>query len=344
MKSLVLRAGFEALHLAGAARFLRDTGAGVILTLHHVREAAPRRFAPNAELEITPATLDLAIEALRAAGFDCVALDAVPDRLAEPGARPFAAFTLDDGYRDNREIAAPVFRRHGVPYCVFVTSGFVERSAILWWEVVEAVLDRAARIRFDFGAGPEILDIDGISAKERAAARILPFVRKAEPRQAVAAVKRLAEENGVDPMGPTEAGIMSVAELVDLAADPLCTIGAHTVTHPNLARLSAEDAAAEMREGADRLEAWLGRRPRHFSYPYGQPTAAGEREFRLAAGAGFDLAVTTRPGMLRPAHAGALTALPRVSLNGRFQARRHVELLVSGAPFALMERLKGRAA
>ena len=86
------------------------------------------------------------------------------------------------------------------------------------------------------------------------------------------------------------------------------------------------------------IEAVLGRPPAHLAYPYGDPTTAGPREFRIAAELGFKTAVTTRPGMLFPAHRDHLTALPRVSLNGNWQDIGYCEVLLSGAPFALWNR------
>jgi peptidoglycan/xylan/chitin deacetylase (PgdA/CDA1 family) len=133
---------------------------------------------------------------------------------------------------------------------------------------------------------------------------------------------------------------MGWEELRQLAADPLVTIGAHTVNHVMLRKTSDEEAKSEMKMSAAVIETALGLRPRHLSYPIGDPGSAGPREFRLAAELGFATAVTTRPGMLFPEHRDHLTALPRISLNGEYQRLRYVRVLLSGAGTAINNRFR----
>jgi peptidoglycan/xylan/chitin deacetylase (PgdA/CDA1 family) len=128
---------------------------------------------------------------------------------------------------------------------------------------------------------------------------------------------------------------MSWEELKSFAADPLVTIGAHTITHPNLAKQSEAVALNELRTSRERLEAALGRSVQHLAYPYGDRNAAGPREFALAGAAGFKTAVTTRPGMIFPESAEHMTALQRVSLNGKYQDERILPVLTSGAATAV---------
>ena len=54
-----------------------------------------------------------------------------------------------------------------------------------------------------------------------------------------------------------------------LDADPLCTIGAHTVSHPRLDTLSPEEQKKEIEQSLQELESILGHPIRHFSYPHG---------------------------------------------------------------------------
>lgn len=338
-RTLALRAGFEALVRLGAHRMapLRDEGIGLILTLHHVRPAPATDFQPHRELEVTPDFLDDALGAMRSTGIEFVTLDEASRRLARPGeGGRFAAVTLDDGYRDNRDYALPVFRRHAVPFTVFATTGFVRRETMLWWKVVEEVVGGAPAVTFPMEGEPVRFATGTVAEKTAAVRRISAWARTADPAVVFDRIGRLAAAHGVDPLEPTRRETLAADELAAFAADPLVTIGAHTRSHPNLRRLDEAAALAEMAGGADELAGLLGTRPRFFAYPYGSSAAAGAREFMLARRAGFDLAVTTRPGMLHPDHDRHRTALPRISLNGYFQSLRHLEVLLSGLPFRLL--------
>ena len=92
---------------------------------------------------------------------------------------------------------------------------------------------------------------------------------------------------------------------------------------------------SELENGRAVIEAALGVRPQHLAYPVGDRSAAGAREFKIAAELGFKTAVTTRPGVVFRRHSGHLTALPRISLNGDFQRPRYARVLVSGAATAM---------
>ena len=113
------------------------------------------------------------------------------------------------------------------------------------------------------------------------------------------------------------------------------TIGAHTITHCNLAKQTDATATFEIATSRMRIEAALQRQVLHLAYPYGDKIAAGPREFAIAKAAGFKTAVTTRPGMLFPESAAHITALQRVSLNGNFQEERIIPVLTSGAATAV---------
>ncbi|NTE66154.1 polysaccharide deacetylase family protein [Agrobacterium tumefaciens] len=331
-----IRAGLEVSSFPPVrSAFPSLAGRGVIFTLHHVRPGrAVSAFAPNVQLSVTPQFLEEAIQAALECGLVPVHLHDLPALLADNHeGRSFCAFTLDDGYRNNADHAAPIFRKYAVPYTIFITPGFVERTRSLWWETAAALTQKAASFEFDFGAGPEQVACANPSQKAEAFTRLEDFVQNFSEDEAVERIDRAARQHGVDPIAIVDELVMDTDELRTLSEDPLVHFGAHTMTHVNMRKVDAARLAYEIAESARRVEAYIGHRPRSFSYPYGWVRAVGEREAKAVQDAGFSAAVTTQAGVIGPHSLEKPTQLPRVSLNGRFQKKRFVKALISGLPF-----------
>lgn len=338
-KRAAISSGLAAISFLASTGVMRDAcGCGAIFTLHHVRPKTPRSFAPNAHLEITPEYLDLAIRQLKKIGYDCIPLDAVPERLRAKNRPLFAAFTLDDGNRNNAEHALPVFESHGVPFTVFVTRGFTERTHSMWWETLAELLNRLDTLTFDFGRGTERLDLGGPAQKHAAFDRFAAYVLTADEAERVAAVDAAARQQGVDPLAITEQLTMAPDQLRRLAAHPLASLGAHTLSHRALALINENAAAEEMAASAAFVETIAGKRPLTIAYPYGTVSTVSKREARIAKDLGFTVGVTTQPGILTADQVTDTTYLPRISLNGLYQNRHSVTALASGIPFRLMRK------
>ncbi len=338
----LLKAALAAVHYLGAENILAPftKGAGVIFMLHQVRPDPPEDFAPSRILRVTPDFLDAVVDSTLDAGFDVIPLDEIPVRLARGSERPFACFTLDDGYRDNREHAYPIFKRHGLPFTIYVPSEFADGRADLWWVTLEDVLRIAPHITLGMKGEGRHFPLGTTAEKEAAYHEIYWWLRSIPEDLARTVVAELAEAYGIDTRASHAALFMSWGELRELAQDPLVTIGAHTKSHFALGKLPEADMRAEIADSVARVERELARPCRHFSYPYGCARSAGPREFRVAEELGLLTAVTTQKGLLHPEHAQALTALPRLSLNGDFQDIRYVKALLSGIPYALMHALQ----
>ncbi|WP_144576783.1 polysaccharide deacetylase family protein [Agrobacterium sp. DE0009] len=335
----MIRAGLELSALRPVrSAFPSFGGRGVIFTLHHVRPgAAISAFAPNVQLSVTPEFLEEAIQAALESGLVPVHLHDLPALLADPrDTRSFCAFTLDDGYRNNSQFAAPIFRKYAVPYTIFITPGFVERTRSLWWETAAALTEKATSFEFDFGMGPEQVPCVSPSQKAEAFTRLEDFVQKSEEDEAVKRIDHAASRHGIDPLAIVDELVMDAVELGMLSKDPLVHLGAHTMTHVNMCKIDAERLAYEIAESTRRVESYSGQRPRSFSYPYGWVTAAGAREAKAVYDAGYPVAVTTQAGTISRQNLERPTQLSRVSLNGRFQKKRFVKALISGLPFRFL--------
>ncbi|MGA2895550.1 MAG: polysaccharide deacetylase family protein [Xanthobacteraceae bacterium] len=339
LKPAIIRGGLESLYFSGAHLMLRPFvgGVGAILTLHHVRPPRPDRFQPNRLLEVTPRFLTRVVKALRRSGLDLVSLDEMHRRMTEGDySRRFVCLTFDDGYRDTLQWAYPILKEAGVPFAVYVPTSFPDRLGELWWLVLEAVIARNGRIGLAIDGRDRKFDCRTVAEKRALFEELYRWLR-ALPTEAElrGVVRHLAAYYHVDIAAFCDELCMSWPELAELAADPLVTIGAHTVNHLALAKLAKDTARSEMDLSGSVIEAALAVRPRHLSYPYGDRTSAGSREFKIAAELGFKTAVTTRPGVLFRAHRQAMTALPRISLNGDYQRLRYVRVLLSGSATAM---------
>jgi peptidoglycan/xylan/chitin deacetylase (PgdA/CDA1 family) len=335
----LVKAALTALHYTRAGSLVAPytAGDGVIFMLHQVTPQPPNGFDPNGILRVTPDFLGSVIREVRAKGYDIVSMDDVAERLHHRRAKPFAAFTLDDGYRDNRDFALPVFKAADAPFTIYVPTNFPDHEGELWWLALEEALRRLLFTTVTIGRERRSYWLETDAEKSAAFDAIYWRLRAIDEEEARAVVRRLAVEAGFDVLELTRDLIMTWKELRELAADPLVTIGAHTRTHFALAKLSDAAARDEIAVSVRRIEIELQRPCRHFSYPYGCEASAGDREFAIARDLGLVTAVTTRKGLLHESHRNALTALPRLSLNGDYQDSRYVDVLLTGAPFAMLD-------
>lgn len=338
LRHTIIRAGFSALSLTGMHYLLRPmlAGVGTIFMLHHVRPRRADAFQPNHHLEITPEFLRATLQHLRSEAVDLVSMDEMAARLASGDTtRRFAAFTADDGYRDNRDHALPVLREFNAPVAVYVASDFADGNGRLWWVALERVIAKADAVEVAINGVMTRLDCSTIDGKQAAFDRMHEVLRDMSDAEVRREIGALCVAHGIDEMAISRDLCMDWDELRGFATDPLVTIGVHTVSHCNLARQTDAGAEEELRISRARIEDALQRPALHLAYPYGDKAAAGSREFALARRLAFTTAVTTRPGMIFAENAAHITALPRLSLNGNYQDTRFLPVLTSGAATAM---------
>jgi peptidoglycan/xylan/chitin deacetylase (PgdA/CDA1 family) len=340
MKKTIIRTGLEALYFSGMHHIMKPFvgGVGVILTLHHVRPPRKEAFQPNHLLEVTPIFLEGVLRRLKRSRADVITLDEMHRRMVEQDfKRRFVCITFDDGYKDMARWAHPLFQKFELPYALYIPTSFPDRLGELWWLALEAVIAQNSRIGMLINGEQRYFDCRSVREKRELYDAVYGYLRSMKTEEQVRkTVRDLCATYRVDIQEICRTLCMDWDEIAKLAADPLVTIGAHTVNHMMLKKVASEEMVrAEMDMSRSVLEAALGRRPEHLAYPVGDPTSAGQREFRIASELGFKTAVTTRPGVLFKAHADHLTALPRVSLNGDYQKQRYAKVLMSGAGTAL---------
>lgn len=189
----------------------------------------------------------------------------------------YATINFDDGYMDNYDYAFPILKKYGVPATVYLTTDFIGKSHLFWWERIFRVLSSS--------------DTNGMD-KLQAAEAINFSLRTKSDREIEAVIKKLEEyfkpskEIAPIPMlGWKEIREMKDSGIVDFAS--------HTKTHKNLCMLNDDEALEELIGSKKEMEKNLGGEVTGFSYPFG---IFDERVKKLVEKAGFKYARTTLKG------------------------------------------------
>lgn len=239
--------------------------------------------------------------------------------------------TFDDGYVDNVTTALPLLERHDIPATIFVATEPIAAGAEFAW-------DELAHIVF---GSPELprtvtLTIHGETLRLETADRVAlhntlhPWLQILRPSERDGLLQRLRDWAGFSG-GPRETHrALKRSELEKLGRHDLIDIGAHTVTHPLLQRLTPEHQAQEIRTSKRHLEDILGRAVEGFAYPYGGRNDYGEESVAAVKAAGFTSACANWYASVYPGV--DLYQLPRLSVpacDGE-EFRRHLRWFALG--------------
>ena len=342
----LLRFALGAMRASGLAAIARPFlhGRGVIFCLHHVLPGGGLQlgFSPNSKLECEPEFLHGLIELVRKRGYETLSLaDAVALLQSNPqSAKPFAVFTLDDGYKDNREFAQPIFQKLNCPYTIFVVPRIADGTSEIWWRNLEQVIAGSEKLHVKVAG--RILDLRCATEAEKWLAwqTLYPIFETLDQFQQRIEIRKLALSYAVDVDDYCRTVAMDWSELREIARDPLCELGAHTVNHYAVGRMNEKDARAALADARQLMAKHLGKAPHFNAYPYGDEPNATARDFKLAAEVGYEASLTTRKGVVFAGHSKHLQALPRIMISGRYQELGLVDTLISGLPTALANQFR----
>lgn len=311
MKRALYHSGLLAL-----ARLARQRVRALVLRYHAITEggADVPYAAPDVCLSADAFRLQMAF--VRRA-YSVVSLDQLVDAVRSGRALPprAVAITFDDGYADNHRLAAPILDRYGLTATVYVSTGPLDGGPPLWMAAIRALVQHAAADVLEL-PGHEPIALGPRGRREAAVRAVTRALVPLDPAKRAEQIAAAAARHHVDVAAVLAGSMLDWAAVRALAAAGW-TIGAHTVSHPNVALAPVRDAEAEIAGSRDAIAAGIGSPPQHFAYPN---TGGQHRYFdadvaRLVARLGFRSAVTSRPGALRPGADPFM--LPRLGVSPR---------------------------
>jgi len=269
-------------HLANRAHFENwaapDAWRAVLF--HHVRDGAKWRADDPL---IHGLNVDISVEAFKQRirwlvdRYEVISLDSVIVGDRKSGNRQRLLICFDDGYASVFELAAPILRGFGIPWCFFINPRFVGNAVL----PVDNIVAYIANVH---GLGP----LSDLAGKGVASARdfIGGYLSRMPPDQRRALVEGLAAKLGITTVSLAREHKLFVSDKqIRALAEAGVEIGNHTLDHVHCRNLSERTAAIQIEDSAREIERVSGRPVRAFAYPYGSmtdATATARRAVELA--------------------------------------------------------------
>jgi peptidoglycan/xylan/chitin deacetylase (PgdA/CDA1 family) len=281
----------------------------VVLTYHRIAEPATNPFY-DPVISATPNAFRLQLDWLQS-HVHLLSLDELIERLEHRSSwhGPAVMLTFDDAYRDNFDVAFPMLCDRHIPATFFIPTAFLETPQVPWWDQVAYILKttQVRTIRLPYSPDPGshtpalVADFAVISPSEAIATVIGAILDDRVPDVCWFLEQlRARAEISADNRELGQALFMNWDQIRRLAcSNHGLSIGSHAHSHRKLATLDEDTQLQELTTSKRILEAYLGNRINALAYPYGWAGSYTARSKSLAAEAGYHLAFSSEPGLIR---------------------------------------------
>ena len=228
-------------------------------------------------------------------------------------------FTMDDGYIDQAEIAAPIMLEYNCPLTFFVITGILDQ--LLWpWDAKVSWIIESSSIN-TLGASATIkklnLKFDGTVNKKTLRRSIQETLKKLDADSISATVQSLADDAELTIPNKAPPGFQPMTwAMARTLEDRGVHFAPHSTSHNILSKLDQNSMEREILDSWDRLKIELKNPLKIFCYPNGTAMDFGNREIVFLKESGFLGAVSTIPKIVKYKFTSDdyIHTLPRLSL------------------------------
>jgi len=228
-------------------------------------------------------------------------------------------FTMDDGYIDQAEIAAPIFLEYDCPLTFFVITGMLDQTTWPWDARVSWIIESSNKPALKSSATIKSLGIsfDGSTNKRTLRQSIQDSLKKIDAKVIPDILQKLAADTGISIPDQPPLGYQPMTwETARQLEDQGIRFAPHSLNHNILSRLSRIMMEKEIHSAWQSIDHELKNPLKVFCYPNGKPIDFGGREIEVLKNAGYLGAVSTEPSFVRKNHNSGdqIYSLPRLAL------------------------------
>lgn len=275
--------------------------------------------------------------------YDIISMDEMCLRLNSniKQSKKFIVITFDDGYKDNLTLAYPIFKKLNIPFTIYVTNCYPNKTAKLWWYMLEDILLENNTITFRHENTSLSFNCKTQKEKDASFEKIRNIIITSSAKEQDHILKQLEESNNKNLQSYVSKESLNWEEINMLSNDPLVTIGCHTINHLGLNTLTKEEALAEVLNSKKEIESKISNKAIHFAYPFGTKNEINQKEVEILKSTQcFKTATTTRMGNIFKAHNNSLHALPRIQVLGTQQDLSILDMYLCGLLPAIKNKFK----
>lgn len=214
--------------------------------------------------------------------------------LSYEGEEDAAAITFDDGFADFYENALPILTEYEIPVTIFITTGKLNTTEELWTTEILRILfannSGDESIRLDLCGKQVELPVFTLEQKAETYKVLRHVLMQLSAKEREDMLGSIRKQLQIGVQGREEYRLMSVSEVREIAANPLVTIGAHTVNHISMGRIADTELLYEIQQSIRDLENILKQRIKFFAYPFGTKADYSDRAIEILCKNGIEAA------------------------------------------------------
>lgn len=284
---------------------------GAILMLHRIDKPDETKLWSNEHLKLSCDCLEDLIIKLKSKGYKFVSLEELKITIEQKKkAKKLIAITLDDGYRDNFEKGLPIFKKHNVPICIYISTGMIEQQFIYWWYILEDLILSNTEIILN---NNEKFDCSTKESKEQTFLTLRERILKLPQSALSKELPKLFSNYKVELNSYNENLPLTWSQINILAKEPLVTIGCHTHAHFSFNQCTEKEIIDDILLSRNLIKEKANIDSEHFCFPFGDKISISEKHIELLKKLNFKSAVTTQPGICR--YDADVMQLPRIFVN-----------------------------
>ena len=320
------------------------SGEGSILFMHKVvkQQTSKLRIHLMKANEIEAEFLEEMLVYLKEK-YDIISLDEMCSRLKSKvkQKKKFIVITFDDGYKDNLTLAYPIFKKLNIPFTIYVTNCYPNKTAKLWWYMLEDILLENENIQFTHNNKSYKFKAKKKYQKDVSFEEIRGVIINASTEKQAQLLAQLEKSYDKNLEDYVFREALSWNEINTLSKDPLVNIGCHTKNHLALNKLTKDDQLKEVLGSKSEIDRKIVINSRHFAYPFGTSNEVNDTEINnIKSTRCIKTATTTRMGNIFYEHKNNLHALPRIQVLGTQQDLSILDLYLCGVLPALKNKFK----